>query len=202
MSAEFQLLFSYSATVAMPPEVIGEVPEGLRVHFYFSGGDITGDRCHGTVLPVGADWLLVRRDGVGIVDARSTIKTHDGALIYMTMNGIVDFGPMGYENVIHGNLPPHIPIRTAPRFETSHPDYLWMNRMQGYGVGLLEPAFMSFDVFGAEAAAEENSWMSFDEPGEGALPAVVEPIKTPAAARLRSSAVAQGAAPARRLRML
>jgi hypothetical protein len=31
-------LFSYDVGLKMPPEVIGEVPEGIRVNFYISGG--------------------------------------------------------------------------------------------------------------------------------------------------------------------
>jgi hypothetical protein len=63
-------LFSYTVSLKMPPETIGPVAEGIRVHFYLAGGEISGPRCADKLLPVGADWLLIRKDGVGLVDVR------------------------------------------------------------------------------------------------------------------------------------
>lgn len=34
-------ILSYTGMLASPPEVIGPVPEGIRVNFYTIGGDIT-----------------------------------------------------------------------------------------------------------------------------------------------------------------
>jgi hypothetical protein len=39
-------IISYDATLTAP-EVIGEVPEGIRVNFYVAGGNITGPRVFG-----------------------------------------------------------------------------------------------------------------------------------------------------------
>jgi hypothetical protein len=149
MPHNFQPLCSYTVTLQMPPEAIGPVAEGIRVNFYLTGGVITGERLRGEVLPVGADWLLIRRDGVGVVDVRATMKTHDGALLYATYTGLLDLGPDGYEKFLRGELPAEIPIRTAPRFQTSHPDYLWLNRLQCFGVGIVEPAkaLVTYDVY-------------------------------------------------------
>jgi hypothetical protein len=133
--SNFEHLFSYTVSLHMPPEVIGPVPEGIRVTFYLSGGVVTGPRCSGKVLPVGADWLLIRKDGIGVVDVRSTLQTDDGALIYVTYNGVLDPGTDGYEAFLNGTLPAKFPIRTAPRFQTANPVYAWMNRVQAYGVG-------------------------------------------------------------------
>ncbi len=108
-----------------------------------------GERLKGAVLPVGADWLLIRRDGIGVVDVRATMKTDDGALLYVSYGGLLDLGPDGYEKFLRGELPPEIPIRTAPRFQTSHPDYLWLNRLQCFGAGVVEPAkgLVSYDLY-------------------------------------------------------
>lgn len=131
----FEHLFSYTAQLHVPPEVIGPVSEGLRVTFYIAGGEVSGPRCAGKFLPVGADWILLRRDGVGMVDVRATMQTEDGALIYTTYQGVFDPGPDAYDRFVEGTLPPKFPIRIAPRFQTAHPGYAWMNRVQAYGVG-------------------------------------------------------------------
>jgi hypothetical protein len=144
-------LFSYTVSLKMPPELIGPVAEGIRVIFYLAGGEISGPRCAGKVLPVGADWLLIRKDGIGVVDVRATMEMHDGALVYAAYTGVLDLGSNGYEAFVNGTLPPKFPIRTAPRFQTAHPAYAWMNRVQAYGVGEVDlaNALVSYDVYAA-----------------------------------------------------
>jgi hypothetical protein len=131
----FEHLFSFTVRLHMPPEVIGPGPAGIRVNFYIAGGEMSGPRCNGKVMPVGGDWILIRRDGVGEVDVRLTMETADGALIYVVYNGVADPGPDSYEAFLNNTLTPTFPIRIAPRFSTAHPAYAWMNRVQAYGVG-------------------------------------------------------------------
>jgi hypothetical protein len=87
-------IVSYTATLAAP-EIIGPVAEGVRVNFYVTGGKATGPKVSGKILPVGGDWLTIRRDGVGILDVRATLQTHDGALIYVSCGGTHDLGEDG-----------------------------------------------------------------------------------------------------------
>ena len=135
---------SYTATLKAPPEVIGPVPEGLRWNVYVTGGEITGSKLQGTIRPVGADWLTVRTDGVALLDVRATLETHDGALIYITYNGIGDLGKDGYDKALAGDLPKTLQLHTAPLMRSSHPDYLWVNRYQFVNVG--EVDFENFVV--------------------------------------------------------
>ncbi|MBK5292097.1 MAG: DUF3237 domain-containing protein [Acidobacteriia bacterium] len=106
-------------------------------------------KIHGKVRPAGGDWLTLRTDGVAILDVRATIETHDGALILTTYPGIVDLGEDGYDNFLRGELPLNPQIRTSPRFFTSHPDYLWLNRLHCLGVGELDVAGnrVAYDVY-------------------------------------------------------
>ena len=132
-----------------PPEIIGETPEGIRVNFYVNGGEITGTRLNGKVLPVGGDWLTLRRDGVGILDVRATIETDDGALIYVAYTGILETGEDGYQRFLEGDLSKSPAIRGASRFLTAHSDYLWLNRLQCVNIGEanLEDYFVNYDLF-------------------------------------------------------
>ena len=141
---EMEHICSYTVTLENPPEVIGPLPEGLRLNIYVTGGEITGPKLRGKVRPVGADWLTIRTDGVGILDVRATIETHDGALIYIAYQGVGDLGEDGHAKFLSGNLPKVVQLRTAPRLYSAHPDYAWVNRLQFVNVG--EVNFETFTV--------------------------------------------------------
>ena len=126
---------SYGGRLADAPEIIGPVPEGIRVNFFSAGGEVTGPRIRGKVRPVGGDWVTVRKDGVAYLDVRTTFETDDGALILVTYLGLADFGEDGYERFLRGEMPPVVKLRTSPRFVTSHSEYLWLNRLFCIGIG-------------------------------------------------------------------
>jgi len=130
-----EYLFSYTGTLKSPPEIIGPLPEGIRVNFYVTGGSIEGQNVSGKILPVGGDWMIIRKDGVGILDVRATMETEDGALIYTTYTGVLDLGDDGYERFLRQELPDTVQLRIAPRYYTAHPQYQWLNRVQCLGVG-------------------------------------------------------------------
>jgi len=140
---------SYGVTLHSPIEVIGETPLGLRVNAYVSGGTVEGPRIRGEFLPVGGDWLTVRSDGVGVLDVRATIRTHDEALIYVQYQGVLELGDDGYARMLAGNPPPRAQIRSAPRFLSAHPGYLWVNRLQCVNIGEVDfaSASVSYDVY-------------------------------------------------------
>jgi hypothetical protein len=127
-------LFSFTGTLS-PPEVIGPLPEGLRVNFYSTGGTISGPQLRGRLVPVGGDWMTVRKDGVAYLDVRTTFETHDGALILVTYQGGADLGEDGYDKILRGELPQKVKLHIAPRMVTSHAAYLWLNRVFCFGVG-------------------------------------------------------------------
>lgn len=127
-------IMSYRGALAGQPEVIGVAPEGLRINFYSAGGEVSG-KVNGKLLPVGGDWLVVRKDGIGLLDVRTTFQTDDGALILVSYSGSADYGEDGYDKFLRGELPKVARLRTSPRFVTSHPDYLWLNRLQCLGIG-------------------------------------------------------------------
>ncbi len=132
---ELEHICSYNATVQQA-EPIGPVAEGIRLNVYHTGGEVSGPRIRGKVRPVGGDWFTLRTDGVGVVDVRVTIETHDGALIYVTHVGHLDLGPNSYQATLDGQVPPDgIPFRTAARFQTAHPEDQWANRVICVGIG-------------------------------------------------------------------
>jgi hypothetical protein len=134
-------LFTYRLGFRVPPEAIGPTPAGLRVNFYFSGGEFVGPELRGRIRPVGGDWLTIRPDGVGILDLRATFETEDGALIHAPFTAVIDLGEHGYQDLLQGRLAPDgTPFRSVPRYETAHPAYRWLNRVQCLGIGQVFPS--------------------------------------------------------------
>lgn len=142
-------LFAYTATLQAPPEVIGPVPEGIRSTFYITGGVLLGPRLKGKMLGTGADWALIRRDGLLELDVRGTLQTEDGALIYVRYTGLGDLGVQGYAQFLAGELPQRLRLTTTPVFRTAHPDYQWLHRAVCVGVGEadLKQFTVSYDVY-------------------------------------------------------
>ena len=130
----------------MRREIIGPVAEGFRVNIYTEGGQVLGPKLVGT-CGVGGDWFTIRRDGMGIVDSRVMIHANDGALVYTHYTGMTEFGPDGYERIVRGELPKPGKIFITARFQTAHPDYSWLNRVQAIGIGVNEGDSNLWDTY-------------------------------------------------------
>ena len=145
---QLEHICSYWATLSTP-EIIGPLADGLRVNVYVKDGEVFGPKMRGRLRPVGGDWLVVRPDGVGVLDVRATLELGDGALIYTTYGGVAELGTDGYARFLEGNPPPRVQLRITPRYYTGHPDYLWLNRLQCVGVGEVDMQQMrvSYDIY-------------------------------------------------------
>ena len=127
---DFRLLMTLQVVVP-PPQKLGAVPHGTRVIAPITGGTFEGPRLRGKVLPGGGDWLLTRPDGVLELDLRITLETDDGALIYMMSSGLRHGPPEVLAAMARGESvdPSKYYFRTAIRFETSAPQYAFLNRL-------------------------------------------------------------------------
>ncbi len=116
---------------------VGDGPHGFRRIVPIEGGSFSGPRLSGRVLPGGADWQVVRPDGVIEVDARYTLETNDGALIYVSNPGIRTGPPEVMERLARGEIcdPREYYFRTRPVFETAAPEYGWLNRIIAVAAG-------------------------------------------------------------------
>ncbi len=73
-----------------------------------------------------ADWATLNDDGtIASLDVRATLKTEDGAIIYMEYGGRMDMST--------GLL------ATAPTFQASAEPYLWLNKVQAVAAGAINP---------------------------------------------------------------
>ena len=126
---QLEFAFEVRAEVA-DPTVVGQVPNGLRRIIDITGGTFEGPGLKGTVLPGGADWQLIRGDGFTEIDARYTLRTEDGDLIYVSNIGIRHAAPEVMRRLNAGEVvdPSEIYFRAVPTFETSAPEHAWLMR--------------------------------------------------------------------------
>lgn len=138
-------LLNMHVQLARPFEMLGEVPEGIRVNCYVAGGVFKGAHLNGSLRAVGGEWFTLRPDGVGVLDVRCTLETQDGALIFAEHGGLVDFGEEGYAELLKGALPTRRTAGVTIRYRTAHLSYRWLNRVQCVGWATVDLARSSVD---------------------------------------------------------
>lgn len=145
---KLQPLFRAEITLAAPQE-LGETPQGRRRIIGITGGRFAGERLSGRVLAGGADWQVIRPDGVADLDARYTLETSDGALIYVRNRGYRHGPPEVIRRLAAGEAvdPSLYYMRTTPRFETGDARYAWLNRIVCVGTGARRTNAVELEVF-------------------------------------------------------
>ena len=124
-----------------PPQLVGAGPLGERRVIPILGGRVSGPRLEGEVLPGGADFQLIRPDGVAEIEARYTLRLADGALVYVVNRGLRHAAPEDMARLLRGEpVPPErVYFRTAPAFETASPAHGWLHRSLFIGMGERRP---------------------------------------------------------------
>jgi hypothetical protein len=137
--SELQTRHLFDLTLHLHPIVdVGATPAGGRRIVPVSGGQFTGERLQGEVLPhAGSDLLLTRADGSFQQDVRLALRTDDGAIILMTYRGVRHGSPEVNARMARGETvaPSEYYLRTAPFFETAAPKYAWLNTIVSVGLG-------------------------------------------------------------------
>ena len=124
-----------------PPLEMGEVPRGRRRIIPILGGSFEGSGIRGKVLPGGADWQIVRADGLAELDTRYTLQTDTGGLIYIQNAGIRHASPEVTKKLLAGEDvdPASVYFKTVPTFETSAAELQWLTRAIFIGTGERHP---------------------------------------------------------------
>ena len=125
------LEFVMEARVTIGPALdIGVTPRGERRIIPITGGNFEGPGLAGRVVQGGADFQVIRPDGVAELEARYTLMTETGGLVYVVNRGIRHGSPEVLRALRDG-----VPVdksryyfRTAPVFETAVPELEWMMR--------------------------------------------------------------------------
>jgi hypothetical protein len=119
--------FEVRAEVGKAVEV-GLTPRGHRRIVPILGGVVEGPGIKGVVLPGGADWQLVRSDGVAEIQARYTLDLEGLGLVYVVNSGIRRADPAVMARLNAGETVDESEyyFRTVPQFETAAPGAQWL----------------------------------------------------------------------------
>ena len=129
---------------------LGAAPTGERRVVAISGGSFdSDDGWHGVVLPGGADWQLLRSDGVLEVDARYVLQDSQGQRVQVVSQGLRHGPPEVIAALARGEVvdPALYYFRTAMRFETAAAELVHLNHVVAVGLGAREARLVRLDVF-------------------------------------------------------
>jgi hypothetical protein len=121
------------------PVNVGETPNGMRIIYKIIGGTFIGPEINGEVMPLGADWFILRPNGTGELDVRATIRTDTEDIIYIYYRGILKDAKRlmkKYQNREVMDFAEYY-FRTTPVFETGSKKYYWLNNIISVGIGEL-----------------------------------------------------------------
>lgn len=135
-----------------PPTELGDVPRGRRRIIPILGGTFEGTNVRGKVLPGGADWQIVRADGLAELDTRYMLQTDRGSLVYIQNAGIRHAPLEVTKKLLAGEAvdPALVYFKTVPTFETSAPELQWLTRAAFIGTGERHPTEVVIHVWKVE----------------------------------------------------
>jgi hypothetical protein len=130
------------------PIVAGDFGHGVRRIIPILGGEVRGEGINGTIFPGGADFQIIRPNGLTELEAKYAFEMDDGAVVYIENVGI-RFGPKELlDRIAKGESvdPALIYFRSVPKFETGHEKYRWLMENLFIGVGARHPDRVVIDV--------------------------------------------------------
>jgi hypothetical protein len=141
-------LFTAEVALGAPIE-LGRDAKGVRRLIPILSGRFTGERMSGEILPGGADWQLVRDDGVAEIEARYGFRTDDGALVSVTSSGFRHGPPQVLAAIAAGEQvdPASYYFRTRLTFAPGRDDYAWLGRMVALAAAARRQAAVEIAAF-------------------------------------------------------
>jgi hypothetical protein len=137
--------FLWTGATTIRKEVVGVLPDGLRINWHLVEGSFVGPDHAGVVLPGAADFMRIRQDGVGIVAVTELLQTRTGARLYCSYSGMFDLGPDGYARAMRDEFNAFPPFVTAPTYTTADKELAWLNRAQCLGLGRVDTKAMRIE---------------------------------------------------------
>lgn len=116
----------------LPIVVIGAVPDGMRINIPFDG-EVSGPSVKGKIE--GADLVLLRPDGVGILHIHAVVTTDAGELISVQASGISTATQDG-----------RYAIKEVITYQTGSEKLAWLNSIQAFADGFSDMAANKLDA--------------------------------------------------------
>jgi hypothetical protein len=142
-------VYRLEATLGEPLDV-GDVSRRFRRVVPQTGGTFTGPELNGKLLPgVSADWQTVLPDGTAIGDIRFTLRTDDGALLYVQSRSVRHGSPEVLARLARGDdVDAHeYTFRAATQIETASRDLDWLNKGVFISVGARRQGHVIYDTY-------------------------------------------------------
>lgn len=142
MTIGLDFFMEVMVTTGEDVQELGMMKKGKRRIIPITGGTFEGPNIKGIVLPGGADWQLIRSDGVKEIEARYTLQTEDGSLIYVVNQGFLHDPEQVVERLKKGEdvSQKAYYFRTTPIFEVATDKYSWLTRTIFVGIGQPNPS--------------------------------------------------------------
>ncbi len=142
---------TYLATVKVEvaePIEVGDTFEGFRRIIPITGGSVEGPELRGAVLPIGADYQLLKSDTLTELEAKYVIETDDGEKIYVSNFGLRAGSAEDIAALVRGEAvdPDRIYFRCVPRM-VSEGRWAWLGTRIIIGTGVRYPHSVHLDFF-------------------------------------------------------
>jgi Protein of unknown function (DUF3237) len=142
-------VYRLEATLGDPLD-LGDIAQGRRRIVPLTGGTFTGPELNGTLLPgASADWQIVLPDGTALGDIRYTLRTDDGALLYVQARGVRHGSAEVLARLARGENvdPSQYTFRTSTHIETAAPALDWLNKGVFISVGARQPDRVIYETY-------------------------------------------------------
>ncbi|MGO9022029.1 MAG: DUF3237 domain-containing protein [Syntrophobacteraceae bacterium] len=145
-----EFMSRFSVDLVAPIWELGQTSDlGKRRIIPITGGKFEGPLLNGKILNNGADWQIVTKDGLAIIDTRYLLQADDDSLIYLQTKGFRYGPPEVMAKVAKGEPvdPSQYYFRIYMTFETSSQKYDWLNRAMGIGYAMRLGNAVVYDAY-------------------------------------------------------
>jgi len=149
-----QVAAEYIMTLHAPLDPPQGAGADLQIFNVRPGGWVRGPSIRGEVIPPSGDWLRIMPGGTRRLDVRLSIRTDDGAIVFVSYVGRAAAAPAdAAARLAAGETlgPDQIHFVIAPTFETAAPNYVWLNDIVAVGklisVNRADDRHVTYDIF-------------------------------------------------------
>jgi hypothetical protein len=123
------------------PHEVGLTHHGVRRLIPIVGGNVLGNGWTARVLAGGADFQLIVNERMAELDARYTIETDGGDLIFVQNRAVRTATPDVMAKLMRGEpvAPELVYFRCSPSFETASASLAWITERLFIGTGARHP---------------------------------------------------------------